>query len=88
MTPQEERQKLLNEFVACGQEVSNIVSKYIEFLRLRPMIFDETERKPIEDITDNLSVGMGALEEAWEEAYAFNNRLDSEAILKEAEDKS
>ena len=88
MTPQEERIKLLNEMVTCGQEISAFVSKYIEFLRLKGLIFDESERQPIEDITDNLSVGLGALEEAWEEAYAFQARLESENEIKNAEDKS
>jgi hypothetical protein len=82
MTPQEERLELLKEFVACGQEVSGIVSKYMDFLKLRPMIFNESERQPIEEITDNLGVALGALEEAWEQAYAFEARMESEEELR------
>jgi hypothetical protein len=77
-----ERQKLLNEFIACGQEISGIVSKYVEFLRLRDMIFNETEREPIESITDNLSIALGSLETAWEDVYAFSARLDSENVIR------
>jgi hypothetical protein len=88
MTPQEERHKILNEFVACGQEVSGIVSKYRDFLRLKSMVFNETEREPIDNIADNLSVGLGAIEEAWEQAYAFRARLNAENGIKDAEDKS
>ena len=83
MTPQEERIELLNKFIACGPEISSIVSKYMDFLRLRTMVFNETERQPIEDIADNLGVGLGTLEEAWEVAYAFKARLDSEIDINQ-----
>jgi len=88
MTPQEERQILLNGFVAKGQEISNMVSRYMDFLKLKDMAFDETERGPIDDITDNLGVALGAMEEAWEQAYAFKERLASEEKLERAEGKT
>ena len=86
--PKTKRNELLNKFVSCGQEVTSFVSKYIEFLELRHMVFNETEREDIEDITDNLGIALGALEEAWDKVYAFQFRVTAEENLKDAIDRS
>ena len=83
MTKQEERMALLNELIARRPDIDRIVSEYMDFLKLGEMAMDETETDVLEDIHFGIGSALGSLEDVWEKAYAFRQRLEDEKIMAE-----
>lgn len=85
MNKEEQREKLMNEFIA---KYRDFASDNIDFLQLKDMAMNVTEEKDLEEIADTIAVGIGSIEQAWEDLYAFRSRVRDEKELENAEDKS
>jgi len=78
LTKAEWRQDLINNFLSRKNELDQFLNEYIEFLQLENLYDNEIDRLDLKTICDNIKLGLGGIDEAWELIYAFNARKEQE----------
>jgi len=81
LTKIENRQELINKFLQKRDFIDAFLEEFIEFIQLERMYTDVTEEIDLVDITDNIRLSMGCLGQAWDDMYAFNQRVHEEQLL-------
>lgn len=78
----EQRQELINKFLAKKDVIDSYVSEFTEFIQLENMTFNVTEQVDLADICDKIRVSLGCINQAWDDAYAFDQRIQDEKLLE------
>ena len=74
------RQMLLNKFLTKSQNITNFVNEFIEFLELEFLSTNEVEKADLKEIAYSLKIGLGGIDQAREDIYAFDHRIKEENL--------
>jgi len=75
------RQQLINKFLIKKEFIDNFLNDFMEFIMLEDLHTNAVEQIDLKDISDNIKVSLGAIDQAYDDIFAFNHRVNEEKLL-------